>query len=77
LRGVNCHPNYNTSQGLMCTKCNTFGKHEEYKCPTYFNWASRTCYICKGGFHQSNDCLQSRQRQTTPDRMSPRPRTKN
>ena len=77
LRGVNCHPNYNTSQGLMCTKCNTFGKHEEYKCPTYFNWASRACYICNGGFHQSNDCLQSRQRQSTPDRMSPRPRSKN
>ena len=73
LRAINCHPNYNKSQGLMCTKCSTYGKHEEYKCPLYFNWASRPCNICKNGFHLANDCIENRQRQRTPDRASPRP----
>ena len=70
LRGINCQPNYNRSQGLMCTKCSTFGKHAEYACPTYFNWAAKACYICRNGFHQGSDCVENRNRQRTPERST-------
>jgi hypothetical protein len=70
LRGINCQPNYNRSQGLMCTKCSTFGKHAEYACPTYFNWAAKACYVCRNGFHQGSDCIENRNRQRTPERST-------
>jgi len=71
LLGVNCHPNYNKSQGLLCTKCNSFGKHEEYACPHYFHWSSRPCQTCKSGFHNRSECLSARS--PTPQRSTPPP----
>jgi hypothetical protein len=72
LTGVNCNPNYTKQQGLLCTKCNTFGKHEEHACPTYYIWAPKSCYICKNGFHTSSDCTNRPPRDKTPDRDQPR-----
>ena len=72
LVGVNCNPNYSRQQGLLCTKCNTYGKHEEHTCPTYYHWAPRACFMCKNGFHMTNDCTNIK-RDRTPDRSSPKP----
>ena len=71
LRGVNCNPNYTESQGLLCSKCSTYGKHKEHECPTYYNWAPNPCRICNLGLHMTNDCI--KKRDPTPDRTSPKP----
>ena len=73
LIGVNCNPNFTKYQGLMCTKCNTYGKHEEFACPTYYNWAPKACFMCGNGFHMTNECVKNRDRGRTPERSSPKP----
>ena len=71
ILGVNCNPNYNRSQGQLCTKCNSFGRHEEHLCPNYYQWAPKSCGTCHNGFHTTSECL--RTRQPSPGRNSPTP----
>ena len=74
ILGVNCHPNYTKAQGLICTKCQTFGKHTEYMCPYFYNWSPTKCSTCKSGMHLPIQC---NAREATPDRNSPNPFKKN
>jgi hypothetical protein len=69
ILGVNCNPNYTRAQGLLCSKCNSFGRHEEHTCPHYYHWAPMPCSTCNKGFHNAQECLKTRPR--TPDRRSP------
>jgi hypothetical protein len=71
ILGVNCNPNYNKSQGQLCTKCNSFGRHDEPNCPNYYHWAPKSCATCHNGFHTISECL--RTRQPSPGRNSPAP----
>ena len=71
ILGVNCNPNYTKAQGMLCTKCNSFGRHEEPYCQNYYQWSPKTCSTCRNGFHTANECL--RNRQPSPGRNSPTP----
>ena len=71
ILGVNCNPNYTKSQGQLCTKCNSYGKHEEPACPHYYRWSPLSCATCHSGMHDTSECLKNRQ--TSPNRRSPAP----
>jgi hypothetical protein len=69
IPGINCNPNYTKNQGQLCTKCNTFGRHQEHACPNYYQWAPRACATCHNGFHNASECMKNRQ--PSPGRDSP------
>ena len=71
ILGVNCNPNYRKSQGHLCTKCNSYGKHEEHACPHYYRWSPMSCGTCHKGMHDPSECLQNRP--TSPNTGSPAP----
>jgi hypothetical protein len=71
IPGINCNPNYTKNQGQLCTKCNTFGRHQEHACPNYYQWAPRACATCHNGFHNASECMKNRQ--PSPGRDSPTP----
>jgi hypothetical protein len=71
ILGVNCNPNYSKTQGHLCTKCNSYGQHEEHACPHYYRWSPMSCGTCHNGMHDPSECLKNRP--ISPNRRSPTP----